>query len=379
MKARDILLIIIILIVGLGIEAFVKIKEKSFPFFLDIGGKANYFQDEKSIPLQAGGAVIVENSHGNIDFIPWEKDELKVELEKVIYADDYKQAMEISDRIILKLEQKDQTPFVSTNRSELSLGRTRVRTNLKISIPVRLSPSVKIEHGTLSISGIEGNAAIESKHSDGEIRGITGSVNLVSDHSDMRIESVAGGTITVETDHGSGDYSDINGDLKLIMDHGTANVTEAKQNLSITAKNSDVTVRGARGNLAIDSERSSIDVENIEGNATVNNSYDDTKLSNIDGKLDIVAAHGNVEIRNAVSNATIDTEYGMVTFGIPGKMSFSIECTADNGDIKSDFDQLIPREEKLSSRLSGKIGEGGPHYIIKTKYNDIVLNKMIDE
>ncbi len=376
MRSRDILLIVIIIIVGLSIQGIVKLKEKSMPFFLDFGGKANYFTETKTVSFGKGSTIDIRNMHGDVLFVPWEKEEAKVELEKIIYTDDEAKAKEIADLLILKIDTRDGITMVSTSRDELKLKGILTTTNMKIHVPAESTSKITLQHGRLDLSNMQGDLSGELRHSDAEIRNISGNVTMNIEHGDIHCESIINGSVDLHAKHGNLECLNIDGDLRIEAEHEDINITDIKMNCIITATHSNVTSAMIGGDCEVNGEHSEIDARNITGSVTIKNSYEDINLVDIRGNVNIISQHADIQAENIASNIDIDSQYGMVSISIPEALKFSVDCTAYSGNIETDFEQFTSIREKMSEKLTGKIEGGGPHYRIKTTYNDIVLHKM---
>lgn len=379
MRSRDILLIVIIIIVGLSIQGIVKLKEKTMPFFLDFGGKANYFTETKAVPLIKDSTIDIRNSHGDVLLIPWDKEEAKIELEKIIYMDDEEKAKELAELLVLKIDARDGITAVSTSRDELLLKEIIITTNLKIHLPGESSSKIWIQHGDLEMSDMQGDHFVELKHSNANIKDISGNVAVNIEHGDVQCESVINGSVDISAKHGNLECLNIDGDLHIETEHEDLMMNDVRKNCIIKAKHSKILASMISGDIEITAEHSGIDAKDITGNVTIKNSYQNITLANIKGSVNIISQHADIEAENIASNIDIESEYGMVDIGIPETLKFSVDCTAYSGNIESDFEQFIPFKEKMSDRITGKIEGSGPYYRIKTTYNDIVLHKMPDK
>ncbi len=375
MRIRDVFYIILIVLIGLSINNLLKIKETGLPTILQFGGKANYFTDIKEAAFDRGSSLDIQNSHGKVEMISWDQDSVKAELEKVIYTHNIKLAEEISEKIQLSLTQDHEITRIYTNRDEVPFRGLNVRTNMKIYLPAVTSASLALAHGDMIIHDMKGNFKIETNHSDVEAENIVGNIFVHGEYGDLLLESIEG-TVDINLSQAESTISTIHDRLTLNMKHSTAEIENSLDDVIITAQHSAIEAQEIKGKFQADCENTEIYARQITGDTFITNNHKDIILGDIGGQLKIDSKHCDIEVERVSLNATILSEYGEISFGIPSHMSFSVDLLAKNGDIESDFDSLIPVEEDRGTSLTGSIGEGGPLYKIETSYNDIYLEEL---
>ncbi len=378
MRIKDVLLILIIILIGLSINSILKIKELGLPAIMQFGGKANYFKEVKELKFSKGGSIDVQNSYGAIEMIPWDKEVIKIELEKIIYSNDENRARTLAEKIYLTLEQQGEKIMIYTNRDEISLKSINVRTNMQIHAPPDAYTSIKLDHGELGISDMTGNFKIEAEHSEIDMKNIIGNIFINEEYSDLLLESIEGST-NMKLLYGESITQNIHGILTLDMKNSSAEINKILKDARITSSYSDLEVEEINGNFEADCENTELYASNISGDAIIKNTHKDITLRKIGGHLKIESEHCDIDVERVASNATILSEYGEIYFSIPSNMSFSVDLLARNGDIESSFDLLSPIEESRGTSLVGNVGEGGPFYKIETSYNDIHLEKISDQ
>lgn len=378
MRVREVLFIVIIILVGLSINNVLVIKETGIPAILKFRGQAYTFQEVKEIEVAPGVSLDIQNHHGLIELMPWDKDVLKVELEEVIYSNNEDRAEELSVNIHLTLEQQDEKILIYTNRNEISLRGYSVRTNMKIYAPAETSGSITLHHGDVNVSDMKGNFKIEAHHADVDIRNIIGNVFMHVERGDLLLESIEG-SASVQLHHAEAALSVIHDNLTLGLEHSSVEITNILQSVTIASRHSEVEAEEIKGNLEADCSHTEFYASNIGGDAIIKNNHKDITLRKIIGELHIESEHCDIDVERVNSNVEIMTEYATVSLGVPSSMNFSVDLLARHGEIDSDFDFLSPVEEKRGTTLTGTVGEGGPLYKIETSYNDIYLVKLSRE
>lgn len=378
MRIRDVFLIFLIILIGFSINNLLKIKEEGLPAIFQFGGKANYFLDIKEVPFEKGSHLDIQNNHGQIELIHWEQEAIKAELEKVIYSHDKKLAEEISAKIQFSLIQEQDRIRIETNRNEVPFRGLNVRTNMKIYLPTDTSASLTLAHGDIFLSDLKGIFKIEANHSDVEVRNIVGNVFVRAENGDLILKSIQG-PVSVHLAYAESAISLIHDRLTLHLEHSSTELAKTSSDVIITSRHSEIEAQEIQGTFQADCENTYIYASQIGGETIIKNSHKDIILSNIKGPLKINSEHCDMEIEKIASHATILSEYGEVSFGIPSNLNFSVELLAKNGNIESDFDAFEPVEESRGVSLTGSIGEGGPLYKIETSYNEIYLEEIAND
>jgi hypothetical protein len=375
MSIRDVFYIILIVLIGLSINNFLKIKERGLPAIFQFGGKAHYFIDTKEADFDKRGSLDIQNSHGKIELISWDQETIKAELEKVIYTNDEKRAEEISEKIQLSLRQEEDTTKIYTNRAEVPFRGLNVRTNMKIYLPAETSTLVALSHGDMILYDMKGNFKIEARHSDIELGNIIGNVFVHEEYGNLLLKSIEG-PVNVHLSQAESVISMIHDRVTINMEHSSLELENNLSDVIISARHSEIEAHEIKGNFRADCENTEIYAHQIGGDVLITNSHKDITLSDIAGQLKIDSEHCDIEAKRVSLNVIILSEYGEIVFGIPSNMSFSVDLMARNGDIDSDFESLSPVEESRGTSLTGRIGEGGPLYKIETSYNEIYLEEL---
>ncbi len=375
MRIRDIFYIILIILIGLSINNLLKIKEQGLPGLFQFGGRAHYFIDKREADLVKGTSLDIQNSHGQVELIFWDQEAVKAELEKIVYTNDKVLAEKISEKILLSLVQDQEITRIYTNRNEVPFRGLNVRTNMKIYLPSGTPASLALSHGEMALYDMKGNFNIEARHSDITLENITGRVSVREEYGDLLLKDIAG-SVEVHLSQVESVISTTHDFLTISMEHSSVELENNLGDVIITARHSEIEIREIKKNFRADCENTEIYASQIRGDAFITNSHKDIILSHIGGQLKIDSEHSNIEVEMVSLNATIHSKYGKVVLGIPSDKSFSVDLLAINGNIESDFDNLIPVEGSRGTSLTGTIGEGGPLYKVETSYNEIYLEEL---
>ena len=125
-------------------------------------------------------------------------------------------------------------------------------------------------------------------------------------------------------------------------------------------------------------------VENVNGILEISNVNGDIRLNNISGSASVDTTNGEVEVSFLTLDAAADMAFssfnGDVEVTFPASLKANVKAKSDMGDIFTDFDMDISKNEpeverksgsgsykvKVEQWVRGKINGGGPEMLFKT-------------
>ena len=250
---------------------------------------------EKVFPLEPGGDLRIESQNGRITVEAWNRNEVRVQITRMVRANDDKRADEI-----LKEMQVDvalgpgRIEIVSRFPKRVEsvgfwdvLGQrvTAMNIHYYVQVPARTGLELTTTNGELQIKGTTGAVSGKTVNGSVEVRGIRGPVEVETTNGNIRLSGIAGsaragttngtiaaelrqidagGRIALSTTNGNVTAS-LPGDLKATVDAETTNgrvrVAYPVQRLAgstarvlhakIGGGGVDVTLRTTNGNIVI--------------------------------------------------------------------------------------------------------------------------------
>lgn len=251
----------------------------------------------------------VENSHGNVEIIGWDENEIKIHFQKEIRAKKEKKASEISEKIRIITDKNPERIFISTNRGELE--SQRFKTHFKIYVPFISTAEIENAHGLVKVVDIH-KARIQNRYGKVIASNINSFLSVKNSYEDIEVDSTKG-NVEIESKYSVVLLKNTEGDIK------------------ISHKNGKIEVENSSEKVEIDSYYTEIYGEGLKGQLKCKNSYGKIRLYHT-GPLEIIAHHSEIEIEEAKGDIKINNSYGKAKLtDIEGNLSVSGKSLAVNG------------------------------------------------
>jgi DUF4097 and DUF4098 domain-containing protein YvlB len=142
---------------------------------------------EKTYPLKSGGEFRLKNTNGSVHITSWDRNEVKIEAEKIVRARSREDAERIMREINIDIRQSEGLVDVDTRLPKhhgggfldwiFSGGGTSIEVTYWISVPVQVNLVAKSVNGEVRAQGISGRAELETTNGCVEVINVSGSVN----------------------------------------------------------------------------------------------------------------------------------------------------------------------------------------------------------
>lgn len=401
MKARDVILAILIIAFGLSIKYAREIKNGIESIFR--GGET--FEFEEEILLDGKDEIQIEGESLNIIVEGWEGDKIVGKLIKSVHsyskekAEEFAREIKIEKEIgknLLKLKIVSPREFEYSFFFKFFWYKFSPDITLNLKVPFKSSIKVFSEHSDIEISGIknfseindthgdikikdcEGNFSIKNSHGDIEIINLNGDLKISSPHSSINIENA----LNAEIEAGYEDISIKNlKNLKLITKHSSVEISEIKGEIYIENSHSGVTIKDSSLKGKIQGEHLEINGEGISAEELqITNSYEPIFLKNFSGNAKICSKHNEIEIDVMKgSNVEIECEYSDVTVNLDKNWKGKIFSESFHGEIETNGFVEGVKIGETGARKKIEANLGGENFLsIKTTYGNIFLNRGKD-
>lgn len=396
MKAKDVILAILIIAFGLSIKYARNIKNE----ILSIFHGEETFEFEEDILVDGREKIQIEGKRLNLIVEGWEGDKIVGKLIKSVNSYSKEKAEEFAREIKLEREISENfTKFkiVSPEEFEVSFFlkffwfKSSPDITLNLKVPFKSSIKVSSEHSDIEISEVknsseidnthgdikikdcEGNFSIRNSHGDIEITNLKGDIKILSPHSSINIDN----SINAEIEAGFEDISIKRlKNLKLITKHSPVEISEVKGETYIESNHSNITIKDSSLKGTIQGEHLEIEGDNISSEELqISNSYEPLILRNFSGKAKIYSKHNDVEIDVMKgSDLEIECQYSDVTVNLNREWNGEILLDPFQGELEAS--SLTVKIEEREGRKIFRANLGGNNFLsIKTTYGKITLNR----
>jgi DUF4097 and DUF4098 domain-containing protein YvlB len=331
----------------------------------DYYGSSFTFTEEKVQPLAPNLVLSVKNSQGSVVLVPGIDGQLRIRLQKKVYARSEGEAKKIADKIHLVLSPSADRLHAEVNRGVFDRQEGRFETSFEITVPPNLSTDITNNNGDVSIEGLTGKQTIatsygrltlqrlhgdllvSNKYGDTGINAITGAVVLDAVRSQTTIEDVSG-DLTVTNAYASIDASNIRGKVRLNSSYSRVKASDIKQELiieapgcqvdvhniegpaKIQASHKEVTVEHAASRVEFQQEYGSVRATNIGGELAARLNYSSLTATQVKGALKIDSVNSAVDLEDVRGDAVIHNKYKPVTLN---EFSGSVEIVNENSSV----------------------------------------------
>ncbi len=389
MKAKEIFLLIFIILVGMSITL---VYTGKFHFDLGWGDSILFgyekfvFEETEEIEIPFPGELRIENSYGSIEIFGSDEENITILFEKRIWRKDEAAAQEIAEQLKMFTELEDQTLNISTNRQEFR--RKNIETHFFINVPKGMNVTVVNSYGLVRTervgytditnrygevfaSDIRGTLVVSNSHDDIEIEQVESNCKIDASYSNVTISNIQG-TTEINNSHGSLDMEDMTNDVlirtpyskiygwdirgaldiensyekieltdvgsvKIVANQSHIDIDGANGNIDIFNRYDIVRLKNIKGNVLVDGKNLSISGNNIHGNKiTLSSTYEDIEFNNFSGKTSISLSHGNIHLSPSPLTFPLEVKGNHVDikFFWPENERYPLEAQAEQGDIQ---------------------------------------------
>ncbi|HWF67604.1 MAG TPA: DUF4097 family beta strand repeat-containing protein [Acidobacteriaceae bacterium] len=371
-----------ILLAFLGIAAsYNRVNWSSVGQQFDLGNGVNLSQmfgtrhearDQVQHALPANATVIIQNPQGDVSVSPGEKpasiDQLRLTLNKTVYSNSDSDAQRKMQGLEPLITSHDNTVVVHMPSSESQTA------DIAATLPAKVAIQVRAGHGDIAVNGRQASVDVNADHGDTTLSAISGQVRAVMHHGDFSANNIQGDLdlsgrmddVSVSQVAGAAMLNgDFFGDVHLEKVHGPMHLHSSRTDCqaaqlggSMSLDGDDLSINAATGPIAVTTHAKDVSLQRVTG---------DIKVQNSDGSVEVIAL-------NPVGAINIDNRKGSVQVTLPGDAKFSVQATASDGEVHSDF-KLSAQNGEDRGTISGVVGAGGPLIRIVAEKGDITLRK----
>lgn len=343
-----------------------------------LGESFDYPQSEQSLPgVGKTPRVLVENLRGNARVTGADAETVKVSGRMSVRSFKQSDADKVSKDCKLEVVRQGDLIVVRTNQDRAP-SSTKVNTDLEITVPRGAVVETRGRYGDVELVDIGGNVSVDSDNAGVRVTNPGGSVKVNTRNSDI---------IRVVNAKGNVEITGRGQDVELEGVAGQATVNGSYRG-EMTFRNmaKPVRVEDQRGEIrceripgTITMSRGEINGNDVVGPVIIRGQSKDVELSNFTDSLEVAVDRGDIDIRPGrvpVSKMDVKTRGGNITLALPETAKFTIEGTADRGEIDNNYGAPLHQNgEEKRARLEGSVGAGGPMLRIHTDRGTIHVHK----
>jgi DUF4097 and DUF4098 domain-containing protein YvlB len=275
---------------------------------------------------------------------------------------------------------------ISTRYAECRL------TNLKGNLNVN-------GHGRVYIEKIVGDVMVSNEYAPVEIISVDGKLTVSSTEGPLRIENVSKPVI-IEGRGTQIQVTDLKDSLKIKASHRGLDISNVASGVTIESRYATLNLKDIKGNVEIDSNSDNVSAEDIGGRLQLKGKASSVRANGVKGPLDIQTTLKDVLVNDFQDSCSVSNEYAAISISsrslgkgdvkvrnrngdvdlfLPEGASFSIDATARNGKVESDYAGLAPTRDSNTGSLKSRMKSGVPKITLETDYSDIHIYRSDEE
>jgi DUF4097 and DUF4098 domain-containing protein YvlB len=434
MKAKEVILLIFIILVGVSIS-LVYNEEFDIGWGWGEGWIFGYeefvYEETETLEALSLDQLQIRNSYGSVEILGSDHSSISITFEKRIWRKNEADAKALAGQLKMIIDQEGQTLTLTNNRQDFK--NKKFETHYYITVPADLNVNitnsyglVKVErvgnadisnrYGEVTASEVSGSLSIfnkddevniehatsdcfiEASYADINLRDVKGKVDIKNSNGKLALEEIAK-EVTIRSPHCTIYGWDITGDMDIENSYEKIELTDVG-NVKIAGNQSPVEIDGAEGKIDINNRYSKVRLKNIRGNIsiegknlgvsgnsiqgekiTIHSSYHDIELEDFSGETSITLAHGNIYLTPSPLTHPLDIKgsYADIKFFWPESGKYPIDIQANQGQImwKLDADVSYQKDNGLSEIKAFVEESGNPSIFLSTDYGTIWIEKSI--
>lgn len=392
MRRRDFALLVLILLIGAGLQLGQQIKQGRLPLGIEVDGldfmrgPLRTFSESREAPLREGALLAIDAGRGDVEVRTWNEPRVRVEVRKELRAESVEAAAKIAGSVRLSLDAGADGLTVRMV-PEGGAGRAGgLRSSFTVTAPPQSRLRVTATQGDVTLRGIAGDTFVQTAHGDVTVEDLGGACEIVNRHGEVRAESVkgrlkiadehddvtvsqAGSDVEIDSAHGAVSVTGARGSVKIRDRHGEVRVEEAGGNVDVEAPHCSVTLRKIGGAVTARVEADPLEVSDVAGAVTVNAELTSVRLAEVRGRISVEGTHTDVSLDRPGSDVEVRTTHQEIDLSGPSP-GFRLDAASEGGEIQSDLAALRLPEEEVS-RFAATVGDGRVRYKLFTSHSTI--------
>ena len=320
--------------------------------------------------------LIIEAFRGDARIVGGDGTQIAVSGHKTVRAFDPATADRANNDTPVDVVVQGNTVIVRCNQDRAA-PRTRVITDLDISVPKGASIEGTGKTGDFDVSAVSGNVDLSSGNAGMRLQDLGGDVKLDTRRSDLIRCANVKGSVDLRGHGGDVELTKIAGPVTISGDFtGTVSWRELAKPARVENMRNRVDVQQIPGEIRMD--RGSLTAQGIVGPTTLNTHATDVTLAGFVNALQLNVDRGDIELRPEhlpLDRMDVRTNAGNIDLTVPQAAQFVLAASAEHGDIDNEFGgNFTQRGEHMGATLTGAAG-GGATLTLSTGRGNITLRK----
>lgn len=146
--------------------------------------------------LEAGSELILDNTNGSVSIESWDKNEVRIEAEKMVRARNRRDAERIMERVRIEVEQRRNYLEIRTDYPKLKSGfwgslfgdNVSISVSYRLLVPNELDMDIKTVNGKVDISEVAGKIRVKTTNGGIHVYEAEGSVDAKTTNGSIEVQ-----------------------------------------------------------------------------------------------------------------------------------------------------------------------------------------------
>ena len=249
--------------------------------------------------------------------------------------------------------------------------------------------------GRINLDTIKGNVRVTNEYSPTEILNVDGTVTVSNTDGNIRVEGITE-SVVIDARGSQVRVGDVKSSLKVTASHKNVDIFNIDSDVTVDSRYCTLSLKDVKGNAEIRSNSDRVSADEIQGSLKLKARASSIRLNRIRGPLEVQNSLKEIIVNDLSESCTISNEYadvsvsalhldkgnldiknrnGGIDLFLPEGESFSINATARNGRIDTDYNGLESVREDRTAVLRSKVRMGGPNITLDTQYGNIHISR----
>ena len=340
------------------------------------GEQHDYSVSPQQKAVGASPHVIIEAFRGDARIVGGDANQIVVSGHKTIRTFDAPAANRNNSDTPVDVVVQGNTVIIRCNQDRAG-SRTRVTTDLDITVPKGASLEATGKGGDFDVSSVSGDVDLSSENAGVRLQDLDGNVKVDTRHSDLVRCTNVKGNVDLRGHGGDVELTKIAGQVTVTGDYsGTVSFRELAKPVRVENMRTQLDIQQVPGEVRID--RGSLSAQGVIGPLKLATHATDITLAGFTNAVQVNVDRGDIELRPErlpLGKIDVRVKAGNIDLTMPQTAQFVLAASTDHGEIDNEFGTaLSERNEKLGSKLDGSVGNG-PDLTLITGRGNITVRK----
>lgn len=318
--------------------------------------------------------IVLDNVRGDLSLKGEDEGDIKVTGRKTVRSFNRNEADRANQQTQVKMDRQGDLLLIHTD--DYGGSRTRVTTDLDITVPRGISVESRGRNGDLTIDGVDGNVDLSAGRGDVRLNHIGKDIHIEASRSgDIHLSDVKG-SVDLQGRGSDIQIDDVQGPVTINGEFGgTIEFRSLAKPMHFTSSRTEFRTEAVPGSITMD--LGDLKLNNVSGPVFFKTGTRDIQAADISGELDLEIDRGDIQVtvsKSPVPRIDAHTRNGDVTLALPENADFQLQGTTNQGEVENNWGALNNHSDGHRSTVN-RSGANGPAITVTTNRGDIAVKK----